>query len=82
MQISPEFVFSIAIQILTAGIFIGGSITWQKFIEKQLSRIEQKQDKYNNYLERLVKCEQSSSSAHHRLDEICNFIGKTKNIGD
>lgn len=76
LTLSPEFIFSLVIQILTAGIFIGGSIMWQKFIEKQLARIEEKQDKYNNYLERLVKIEQSGASAHYRIDEICKRFEK------
>lgn len=76
LKISAEFAISIAIQIISVGIFVGGSVVWQKFIEQWLKRIENKQDKYNNYLERLVKCEQSSSSAHHRLDEICDKFEK------
>ena len=69
-KISIEFAVSIIIQVISVGIFVGGSIVWQKFVEKWLTRIEDKQDKYNNYLERLVKCEQATCSSHHRLDEI------------
>lgn len=35
----------------------------------KIDRLDKKQDKYNNFLERLIKCEQSTSSAHHRIDE-------------
>lgn len=37
----------------------------EKFIQ-----LDKKQDKYNNYLERLIKNEQSTASAHKRIDEL------------
>jgi len=41
-----------------------------KYIEKQIQRLEEKQDKHNGLIERMVKVEESSKSAHHRIDEI------------
>lgn len=38
--------------------------------DKQFERLEKKQDKHNNLIERMVKVEESTKSAHHRLDEI------------
>ena len=39
-----------------------------KFIEQQIKRLEEKQDKHNNLVERMVKVEESTKSAHKRLD--------------
>lgn len=41
--------------------------------EKHLNRVEQKQDKHNNIIERMVRVEDSCKSSHKRLDEIENF---------
>lgn len=38
--------------------------------DKQFERLEKKQDKHNNLIERMVKVEESTKSAHHRLDGI------------
>lgn len=37
---------------------------------EHLNRVEEKQDKHNNLIERMVIVEQSTKSAHHRLDEM------------
>lgn len=58
------------------GIFI--TVLFQAFyfahkmgvIEKSISTLEEKQDKHNNLIERMVKVESSSSSAHSRIDEM------------
>lgn len=58
------------------GIFI--TVLFQAFyfahkmgvIEKSISTLEEKQDKHNNLIERMVTVESSSKSAHHRLDEM------------
>ena len=39
-------------------------------IEQRLEQIELKQDKHNNLIERMVKVEASTKSAHKRIDEI------------
>ena len=78
MPLSIEFIFSICIQILTAGVFIGGSMMWQKFIEKQLARIETKQDKYNDYLARLICCEQNDKNISARIDDIFVILERRK----
>ena len=60
----------IVVNVLSAGIFIGGLSMSIKFIEKQIKRLEDKQDKHNNLIERMVKVEESTRSAHKRLDSI------------
>lgn len=68
MQISFEFLLVIVVNVLSAGIFLGGLSMSIKFIEKQIKRLEDKQDKHNNLIERMVKVEESTKSAHKRLD--------------
>ncbi len=70
MTISMEFMLVIVVNVLSAGIFIGGLAMSIKFIEKQIKRLEDKQDKHNNLIERMVKVEESTKSAHKRLDTI------------
>lgn len=70
MSISMEFMLIIVVNVLTAGIFLGGFAMSIKFIEQQIKRLEEKQDKHNNLIERMVKVEESTKSAHHRLDNI------------
>lgn len=70
MPISIEFLLVIVVNVLTAGIFLGGLAMSIKFIEQQIKRLEDKQDKHNNLIERMVKVEESSKSAHKRLDNI------------
>ena len=38
--------------------------------EKQIKRLEEKQDKHNCLIERMVRVEDSTKSAHKRIDEI------------
>lgn len=37
---------------------------------EHLTRVEQKQDKHNSLIERMVRVEQSAASAHHRIDDL------------
>ena len=68
MNISAELL--LLINVISAGIFIGGLATSIKFIESQIKRLEKKQDKHNNLIERMAIVEQSVKSAHHRIDDI------------
>ena len=63
-----SFVISLIIQIFSAGLFIGGLVFSIKYMEKQIRRLEEKQDKHNNLVERMVRVEDSAKSAHKRLD--------------
>lgn len=70
MTLTNEFLLLLVINVMSAGIFIGGLAMAIKYIEKQIERLEQKQDKHNNLIERMVKVEDSCKSMHHRLDLI------------
>ena len=67
MSISMELMIVIVVNVMTAGIFLGLAMSI-KFIEQQIKRLEEKQDKHNNLVERMVKVEESTKSAHKRLD--------------
>lgn len=56
-------IISIVVQIIGVGIFIG-------VINTKISYLEKKMDKHNCLLERMVVVEQSSKSAHHRIDKL------------
>lgn len=68
MQITVEFALSIAIQLITVGIFIGIYKTTINFMQQQILELKDDMKKYNNVLERLIRVEDSTKSAHHRLD--------------
>ena len=72
MSISLDLLVVIIINVMTAGIFIGGLAMSIKFIEKQIKRLEEKQDKHNCLIERMVKVEERAKSAHKRIDKIEN----------
>ncbi|MCD8377230.1 MAG: hypothetical protein LUB59_00415 [Candidatus Gastranaerophilales bacterium] len=42
----------------------------KKDVENHFKRLELKQDKHNNLIERMAIVEQSTKSAHHRLDSL------------
>lgn len=65
-----QFILLLVTQIFTSGIFIGGLLASIKYIESQIKRLEEKQDKHNGLIERMVKVECSTVSAHKRMDEI------------
>lgn len=67
---SPELIVSVVIQLIAVGIFIGVYKTTINFMQTQISELKEDMKKYNNVLERLIKVESSTSSAHHRLDGI------------
>lgn len=70
MTVSMEFFLVLVVNILSAGIFLGGLGISIKFIEQQIKRLEDKQDKHNGLIERMVVVEQSNKSAHKRIDAI------------
>ena len=73
MSISLDLLVVIIINVMTAGIFIGGLAMSIKFIENQIKRLEEKQDKHNCLIERMVKVEERAKSAHKRIDKIENI---------
>ena len=57
---------AILITVVIQALYIAFKIG--KFEEKLIS-LEKKQDKHNNLIERMVRVEDSTKSAHHRIDE-------------
>lgn len=57
----------ILITVIIQALYIAFKIG--KFEEK-LTAIEKKQDKHNNLIERMVRVEDSTKSAHKRIDDI------------
>ena len=56
---------------VAAVVFAAGGL-WNELraIRKDLSRLESKQDKYNNLQERVAKLEDSCANAHKRISEM------------
>ena len=52
-------------------VFACGAIFSElKAIRKDIARLEAKQDKYNHLQERMVRTEESTKSAHKRIDAL------------
>ena len=69
MSISTELIFSIIIQLIAIGIFIGVYKTTIDFMQTQILDLKEDMRKYNNILERMIRVEDSTKSAHRRLDD-------------
>lgn len=85
MQLSPELIISVVIQLVSVGIFIGVFKTTVAFMQQQIGEIKNdlktdKQElkeemaKYNSILERMIIAEQSTKAAHHRIDTLEEII--------
>lgn len=85
MQLSPELIISVVIQLVSVGIFIGIFKSSLSFMQQQIGEIKDdiKTDKqelkdemrrYNGILERMIIAEQSTKAAHHRIDAIEEII--------
>lgn len=70
MNISIELALSIIIQLVAIGIFIGVYKTSLAFMQDQIRELKEDMRKYNNILERMIHVEDSTKSAHHRLDSL------------
>ena len=81
MNFSPELILSVIIQLISVGVFIGMFKTSLAFMQEQITEIKSnlKEDKqelkdemarYNNVLERMIIVEQSTKSAHKRIDNL------------
>jgi hypothetical protein len=57
----------ILITVIIQALYIAFKIG--KFEEK-LDTLEKKQDRHNNLIERMVRVEDSTKSAHHRIDTL------------
>lgn len=70
MTFSPEFYLSVVIQLVAMGVVIGIYKTTISFMQVQISELKDDMKKYNNMLERMIIVEQSTKSAHIRIDEL------------
>ena len=64
---SNEFWIQMIVYALSLGSAGGVILT-------RLNYLEKKMDKHNNLIERMTKVEESTKSAHHRVDEIIERI--------
>lgn len=72
MTISLELIISLIVQLVAIGIFIGVYKTTINFMQQQIVELKDDMRKYNNILERMIRVEDSTSSAHKRIDNIEN----------
>ena len=70
MTISTELIFSIILQLVSVGVFIGVYKATVSFMQLQIQELKEDMRKYNNVLERIIKAEQSVNSAHKRIDDL------------
>lgn len=55
------------VQMVVYAISFG---TFAGTVTTKLNNLEKKQDKHNNLIERMAVVEQSTKSAHHRIDDM------------
>ena len=70
MTVSMELIFSLGIQLISVGIFIGMYKTSLNFMQEEIKELKVEMARYNNVLSRLAVAENSVASAHKRIDEI------------
>lgn len=70
MTISTELIFSIILQLVSVGVFIGVYKATVSFMQLQIQELKEDMRKYNNVLERIIKAEQAVNSAHKRIDDL------------
>ena len=66
----PEIVVAIFSLIGTLIGSLAGIMTANKLTVYRIEQLEEKVKKHNNLVERMIVVEQSTKSAHHRLDEL------------
>jgi uncharacterized membrane protein YqgA involved in biofilm formation len=72
MNVSLEVLIMVIVYLVSIGIWVGQMISFKKYINYRLDKIEEKQDRHNNLIERMTIVEQSVKSAHHRIDGLEN----------
>lgn len=70
MNITPEFIVSVVIQLISVGVMLGVYKTTIAFMQQQIQELKQDMHKYNNVLTRLALAENKIESAHQRIDNI------------
>ncbi|CUO13914.1 hypothetical protein EAI89_06740 [Eubacterium sp. am_0171] len=66
----PEIAVAICSLIGTLVGSLAGIMTANKLSTYRIEQLEEKVKKHNNLVERMIIVEQSTKSAHHRLDEL------------
>ena len=66
MHLDLEFL-ALLVAILGQALFVAFKLGK---MEEKLNTLEKKQEKHNNLIERMTRCEDSTRSAHKRLDDI------------
>ncbi len=69
-NMEPEVMVAICSLIGTLVGSLAGIMTANKLTTYRIEQLEEKVKKHNNLVERMVVVEQSTKSAHHRIDEI------------
>ena len=76
---NPEIIVA---ALSLAGTLCGsriGCMAANKLSNYRIGRLEEKVDKHNHLIERMVIVEQSTKSAHHRIDELREEIESYEN---
>ena len=66
----PEIVVAICSLVGTLVGSLAGIMTANRLTNYRIEQLEEKVRKHNNLVERMIVVEQSTKSAHHRLDEL------------
>ena len=66
----PEIIVAICSLVGTLVGSLAGIMTANKLTTYRIEQLEEKVKKHNNLVERMIVVEQSTKSAHHRLDEL------------
>lgn len=66
----PEIEVAICSLIGTLVGSLAGIMTANRLTNYRIEQLEEKVRKHNNLVERMIVVEQSTKSAHHRLDEL------------
>lgn len=66
----PELVSALLALVGTIVGSFGGIMAANRLTTYRLEQLEEKVKKHNNLVERMAIVEQSTKSAHHRIDEI------------
>lgn len=69
MTVSTEFALTIIIQLFAVGVMIGVYKATIGFMQVQINELKADMKRYNNILERMIRVEDSTKSAHRRIDE-------------
>lgn len=61
---------SVCVNVLSIGRFVGKIESLEKLIDFRLTRLEDKQDKYNHLQERIAVLERDNKTAFHLIEQM------------